>query len=153
MVKCVLIAVEKNFTYEMIAPVPELSELVDSFWSLESTSEEPQQVMILPDGRIDLSVSFPAAQQFTLLGLEDQPSSGTLKPGAHSCDNAKNAYELAECLLSDQFPDVKTAIAAFEKGMCARMAEMTQATLDATEMMHSTDPIQRMMKMFEGGEE
>lgn len=81
MVKCVSIAVEKNFTYEMIAPVPELSELVDSFWSLESTSKEPQQVMILPDGRIDLSVSFPAAQQFTLLGLEDQPSSGTLKPG------------------------------------------------------------------------
>lgn len=60
----------------------------------------------------------------------------------------QDAFELAECLTSSDFPDVHSAIAAFEKQMCTRASEITRMTLDSTEMMHSDDPINRMLAMF-----
>jgi 2-polyprenyl-6-methoxyphenol hydroxylase-like FAD-dependent oxidoreductase len=60
----------------------------------------------------------------------------------------QDAFELAECLTGDEFPDVETAIAAYEKQMRARAAESTQMTLDSTEMLHSDDPITKMIEAF-----
>jgi 2-polyprenyl-6-methoxyphenol hydroxylase-like FAD-dependent oxidoreductase len=59
-----------------------------------------------------------------------------------------DALELAECLLSDDYTDVKSAIAAYEKQMLVRFAEIGQITLEQTESLHSPDAIANMIAMF-----
>lgn len=59
----------------------------------------------------------------------------------------QDAYELAECLTGKDFEDIRTALAAYEKQMRKRAAEVTRITLDSTEMLHSEDAIPRMMEL------
>lgn len=65
----------------------------------------------------------------------------------------QDAYELVDCLTSDGFNSVQEAIAAYEKQMLQRASAVTQDTLDSTEMLHSEDAIEKMLKMFEGVKE
>jgi 2-polyprenyl-6-methoxyphenol hydroxylase-like FAD-dependent oxidoreductase len=60
----------------------------------------------------------------------------------------QDAFELSTCLTSTEFGDTQTAIAAFEKQMCARASNAAQMTLDSTEMMHSGDPIKNLIQLF-----
>lgn len=122
----------------------------DPIWKELFASDE-MYVIPRPQYHFPIDQQWKAQANVTMLG----DAAHRMPPYAGEGVNMamQDAYELAECLLSDQFSDLKTAIATFEKGMCTRMAEMTQATLDATEMLHSSDPIGWMMKMFEGGEE
>ncbi|MGM9507128.1 FAD-dependent oxidoreductase [Larkinella sp. GY13] len=60
----------------------------------------------------------------------------------------QDAFELAECLSDNHFPDLQTAIAAFEKQMCARASEITTMTLEATKMLHSDDAIPKLIHAF-----
>ncbi|HEY1055919.1 MAG TPA: NAD(P)/FAD-dependent oxidoreductase [Emticicia sp.] len=62
----------------------------------------------------------------------------------------QDAYELADCLTSDDFTSVQEAIAAYEKQMLKRASAVTQDTLDSTRMLHSDDAIGKMLRMFEG---
>ncbi|WP_343748647.1 NAD(P)/FAD-dependent oxidoreductase [Fluviicola sp.] len=64
----------------------------------------------------------------------------------------QDAYELCDSLTDPQFTDLKSAIAAFEKRMCQRASEVTQMTLDSTEMLHSGDPIKSMLALFSASE-
>lgn len=59
-----------------------------------------------------------------------------------------DALELSQCMISDEFPDLQTAIAAYEKQMGARFAEIGQMTLEQTASLHSPDAIANMMAMF-----
>jgi 2-polyprenyl-6-methoxyphenol hydroxylase-like FAD-dependent oxidoreductase len=67
----------------------------------------------------------------------------------------QDAFELADHLSDDKFPDLQTAIAAFEKQMCARASAVTKMTLEQTEMLHSDDAITKLIQLFSGfsGEE
>ena len=60
----------------------------------------------------------------------------------------QDAFELAECLTGNSFPDIKTAIADFEKQMIARAAAATQDTLENSEIMHSTTALEQMLVFF-----
>lgn len=60
----------------------------------------------------------------------------------------QDAFELAECLTGNHFPDIATAIAAYEKQMCSRASEVTQMTLESTEMLHSDDSANKLINMF-----
>lgn len=60
----------------------------------------------------------------------------------------QDAFELAYSLTNPDFEDLQTAISSFEKQMCQRASEVTKMTLESTEMLHSDDPINRMMAMF-----
>ena len=62
----------------------------------------------------------------------------------------QDAFELAECLTSDVFPDVHAAIAGYEDRMLKRASEITQMSLEMTEMLHSADPIPQMVAMMSG---
>lgn len=62
----------------------------------------------------------------------------------------QDAFELAECLTNDEFENVQAAIAHYEKQMLRRASEITQMTLVMTEMLHSTDPIPKMLAMMNG---
>jgi len=52
-----------------------------------------------------------------------------------------DALELSKCLTGDEFPDLQSAIAAFEKQMCARASATAMETLEATEALHSPNAI------------
>ncbi|MGN6418217.1 MAG: DUF6597 domain-containing transcriptional factor, partial [Pseudobacter sp.] len=59
-------------------PASGLLSFVESFWMLTNHSEEAKPVVILPDGRIDLS--YNPASGLTLLGLETGPSQAVIPP-------------------------------------------------------------------------
>lgn len=60
----------------------------------------------------------------------------------------QDAMELAECLISNQYASFPEAVQIFEAGMLKRASAVTEITLVNTEMLHSTDPIGSMMRMF-----
>lgn len=60
----------------------------------------------------------------------------------------QDSFELAECLTSTTFPDLKTAISHFEKDMIVRGAEATKDTLDNTERMFSKTGLDQMVEFF-----
>lgn len=67
----------------------------------------------------------------------------------------QDAFELAERLTNNQFSDLKSAIANFEKEMIARGAEATKDTLENAERMFSKTSLQEMSAFFnevKGGE-
>lgn len=61
--------------YRVVKPDPKLADLVESFWALENTSEQDKEIVIVPDGRVDLFISRSSGQAFhiTLAGLESEP--------------------------------------------------------------------------------
>ncbi|UFH52651.1 AraC family transcriptional regulator [Spirosoma sp. KNUC1025] len=71
-----------DIEYRVIKPNPELSDFVESFWMLANHSDEEQEVIILPDGRIDIFFSISATEPYhvTLLGLESEPGKSTILP-------------------------------------------------------------------------
>lgn len=65
----------------------------------------------------------------------------------------KDALELCECLTSEIFPDLRSAIEHFEQQMLIRTSAVTQMTLTSTAMLHTDDSISNLLKMFSGEEE
>ncbi|GGM86005.1 tetracycline resistance protein [Dyadobacter beijingensis] len=60
-----------------------------------------------------------------------------------------DALELAEALTGDRFDTTEAAVAAFEKGMCERMAEMTAITLESTENLHADGALSWLVGMIQ----
>ncbi|WP_428658191.1 helix-turn-helix domain-containing protein [Runella sp.] len=73
----------QTFDYEIYKPDPSLSDFVESFWMLANHSDTDKEIVILPDGRIDLFFSYSAAESFhiVLLGLESTPTQTSFPPG------------------------------------------------------------------------
>jgi 2-polyprenyl-6-methoxyphenol hydroxylase-like FAD-dependent oxidoreductase len=63
-----------------------------------------------------------------------------------------DALELAQCLLSDDFADCFSAIAAYEKQMLLRASESAKMTMEQTASMHSRDALSNMLAMFSPNE-
>ncbi len=62
----------------------------------------------------------------------------------------QDAFELAECLSSNDFTNLQAAIAQYEQQMLQRAAQVTQHTLDNTTLMHSEDGLEKLLQLFEG---
>lgn len=60
----------------------------------------------------------------------------------------QDAFELAENLTCDHFPDIQTAISNYEKQMQARAAAVTKDTLQNTEILHAEDGLENLLAMF-----
>lgn len=60
-----------------------------------------------------------------------------------------DALELAECLLSEDFPNIHSAISAYENQMRLRGSEVAQISLEQMDSLHSTDAIPNILKMFQ----
>lgn len=68
---------EDFLKYERVKPATVLQDYVESFWQLENTSPTGKNIVVVPDGRIDLFLSYSVKQGFhiTLSGLETEPDS------------------------------------------------------------------------------
>jgi 2-polyprenyl-6-methoxyphenol hydroxylase-like FAD-dependent oxidoreductase len=60
----------------------------------------------------------------------------------------QDAFELAENLTGNTFPDIRTAIAQFEKEMIERGANATKDTLENSEKMFSKNALEQMSAFF-----
>lgn len=72
-----------NISVRTILPDRSIAEFVHSFWALENPSDREEEVVILPDGRIDLFFSRSATEPFhaSLLGLGTHPEEAKIAPG------------------------------------------------------------------------
>jgi AraC-like DNA-binding protein len=72
----------QEIIYQHIPAPDELSDVLDSIWMLHNDSAEAKEVIILPDGRIDLFLSRSAAEPFTirLMGMSTEPDQTSIPP-------------------------------------------------------------------------
>lgn len=63
-----------ELTYRLVKPKAALADFVESFWCLENHSDSGKEIIVVPDGRVDLFVSHSKAEGFhiTLSGLESE---------------------------------------------------------------------------------
>jgi len=59
-----------------------------------------------------------------------------------------DALELSECLLSDDFTNTGSAIAAYEQQMRARAGEVAKMTMEQTAALHSPEGLDHLLAMF-----
>ncbi|WP_158798833.1 AraC family transcriptional regulator [Pedobacter sp. L105] len=69
--------------YKIIKPVPLLYDYVESFWMLASHTGQDKDIIILPDGRIDLIFAWSAREQLhvMLMNLDREASRAILESG------------------------------------------------------------------------
>lgn len=70
-----------DIEYQYIKPDKSLFDLVESFWMLHNPTNSDKQVVILPDGRVDIFFTESATESFhiTLLGIGASPEQSTIK--------------------------------------------------------------------------
>ncbi len=93
--------------YRIVQPDPLLSDFVERYWMLANLSDSEREIVIIPDGRIDIFFSYSASEPYhiTLMGLESEPTQ-TMLP-AHTLIFAINLKLLAaEYLLGMSLSDL-----------------------------------------------
>ena len=73
---------ENELKYLAIKPDKSLADFVESFWLLQNQSDCNREVVVLPDGRVDLFFTQSATESFhvTLLGIQTQPGKAIIAP-------------------------------------------------------------------------
>ncbi len=99
-----------------------------------------------PQYYFPLDETWPTLPNLTMLG----DAAHRIPPYAGEGVNQamQDAFELAENLTSDHFPDIQTAISQYEKQMQARAAEVTKDTLENTEILHAEGGLDNLLAMF-----
>jgi AraC-like DNA-binding protein len=71
-----------DLDYRTITPAPALAPFVESFWMLTNPSAAEQQVVLVPDGRIDVLFSSSTTDPYRvlLLGLQNRPEAQVIPP-------------------------------------------------------------------------
>jgi AraC-like DNA-binding protein len=73
--------------FKFVRPDVSLSDFVESFWTLHNASDRDKEIVVLPDGRMDLILSESPSEQFHIMqsGLETFPQQVILKSGTYMC--------------------------------------------------------------------
>jgi len=71
-----------NIQFQILKPIPQLSDFVESFWMLENTSDMAHETVGLPDGRFDIIFSYSLNEPFTamLMGLGTEAGQHSIPP-------------------------------------------------------------------------
>jgi len=115
----------------------------DAFFINDAVHFTPRPQYYFP-----LDQHWPALPNLTMLG----DAAHRMPPFAGEGANVamQDAFELADRLTSQAFPDLQTAIAHFEKDMQQRGAAATKDTLENTGRMHSERALEEMLAFFTG---
>lgn len=75
---------ESSIEYMIATPDASIKSYVESFWMLRSLSAESKNIVVLPDGRVDILFSYSDSDPFEsdLRGLDTEPSYTQLEPGS-----------------------------------------------------------------------
>jgi len=95
--------------YKELKPSPELSDFVESFWMLTNTTNEEKPVVLVPDGRIDLSFNLSKPYDLTLLGLESAAGHASI-PAQTSMFSVSFKLLSVEYLFDRKFPTLLDAV-------------------------------------------
>lgn len=119
----------------------------DACWQELFQSDE-MWLVPRPQYHFPLDQSWTTLPNLTLLG----DAAHRMPPYAGEGVNMamQDAFELAECLSSNNFIDIHSAIAHYEQQMLQRSAAVTQHTLDNTILIHSEKGLERLLQLFEG---
>ena len=119
----------------------------NSNWDEFFTNDEVQFIP-RPQYYFSLDQSWATQENLTMIG----DAAHRMPPFAGEGANVamQDAFELADRLTGKNFPDLKTAIAHFEKDMQQRGAVATRDTLENTERMHSLNALEQMLAFFSG---
>lgn len=80
---------------------------MESFWFLENPSEEDKEIIVIPDGRVDVFFSYSASEPFkvVLMGLEDEPAVKVMKAKTNFFAVSLNLLAV-EYLLNESISDL-----------------------------------------------
>jgi 2-polyprenyl-6-methoxyphenol hydroxylase-like FAD-dependent oxidoreductase len=117
----------------------------DSIW-LELFEAEKNYLIPNPLYCMPLDQSWEAQSNITLIG----DAAHLMPPYAGEGVNMAmlDALQLSESLTSENFSDLKSAIAHYEKQMFKRFAGVGKETMDNTDWMHSPDGLKTIIEMF-----
>jgi 2-polyprenyl-6-methoxyphenol hydroxylase-like FAD-dependent oxidoreductase len=116
----------------------------DSVW-LELFENAGLPIMLRPQYCMPLDQSWKAQSNITLLG----DAAHLMPPSGEGVNLAMlDALEISEVLTSNDFKDIQTAIAAYEKSMQVRGAAEAQVSLEMTIWMHAEGAQAIMVQML-----
>lgn len=74
---------EQELEYRIVSPPADLAPYVESCWMLVNHADQSREVIVLPDGRVDLIFSRSATDPLhtVLLGLDEAPAQTSLAAG------------------------------------------------------------------------
>jgi 2-polyprenyl-6-methoxyphenol hydroxylase-like FAD-dependent oxidoreductase len=94
---------------------------------------------------IPLDQTWEAKPNITLIG----DAAHIMPPSGEGVNQAMlDAVELCECITGNDFNDLQTAIAAYEKNMRARAAKEAEDALQIKEWMHAEDALEKMIDLI-----
>jgi AraC-like DNA-binding protein len=72
-----------DIKFKFIKPDPNLSDYVESFWMLMNHADTSKEIIVLPDGRVDLIFAYSNNESFhtTLIGIGTEPDQAIIAPG------------------------------------------------------------------------
>lgn len=71
-----------DIEYHSLKPDPALSDFVESFWMLVNHTDQEKEMVVLPDGRVDIFFTYSAQEPFQvmLMGIDTAPSKNMMPP-------------------------------------------------------------------------
>lgn len=148
-----------TFTYQFARPAAALAGFVGSFWLLRNAAPEAKEIVVLPDGRVDVIFSYAAAEPYhvLLMGIGTAPGPAPFAPGVVMAAVSLRLPGV-EYLLGTPVADIVNAVrplppdfwgiepadlADFE-GFCAKLS----ARLLALVPTHPDRPRQRLFELL-----
>jgi 2-polyprenyl-6-methoxyphenol hydroxylase-like FAD-dependent oxidoreductase len=114
---------------------------------LELLDNDKTSLIVRPQYCMPLDQTWAAQSALTIVG----DAAHLMPPYAGEGVNMAmlDALELSECLTNEDFKDVQSAIAFYEKQMRLRASAVAKVTMEQTASLHSLDAIDNMLTVFE----